>query len=200
MVATPDEQATSSEWTSQDNKRMLDEIRHFKTPYSTMGDLFDATDIEKVSKIYFEDKLFETWTHGRTVLIGDAAHMLLPSSGAGAVNAMQDAVLLANHLYDIKPTSFENIKTALSGYRNERFDAIKDQYSQAYMNAKLIYGHTLWERILRYVVFNWLPESVQRKQLLQDTAYRPRQTSYLKHPSEALWRSYLNGLQSASKT
>ncbi|OAQ29396.1 hypothetical protein K457DRAFT_1906829 [Linnemannia elongata AG-77] len=58
MVATPDEQATSSEWTSQDNKRMLDEIRHFKTPYWTMGDLFDATDIEKVSKIYFEDKLF----------------------------------------------------------------------------------------------------------------------------------------------
>ncbi|KAK5827745.1 hypothetical protein F5H01DRAFT_362203 [Linnemannia elongata] len=81
----------------------------------------------------------------------------------------------------IKPTSFENIKTALSDYRNERFDAIKDQYPQ-------------------YFVFNWLPESVQRKQLLQDSAYRPRLTSYLKHPSEALWRSYLNGLQSASKT
>ncbi|KAF9299058.1 hypothetical protein BGZ91_010035, partial [Linnemannia elongata] len=125
---------------------------------------------------------------------------LLPSSGAGAVNAMQDAVILSNHLYYIKPTSFENIKTALSDYRNERFDAIKDQYLQSHMSAKLIYGHTLWERILRYFVFNWLPESVQRKQLLQDTAYRPRQTSYLKHPSEALWRSYLNGLQSASKT
>ncbi|KAG9061274.1 hypothetical protein KI688_007612 [Linnemannia hyalina] len=174
LSSTADEHAVSLDWTNQDNKKMLDEIRHFKTPYGTMGDLFDATDIEKVSKVYFEDKLFETWTHGRTVLIGDAAHMLLPSSGAGAVNAMQDAVLLANHLYDINPTTFKNIKTALSDYKNERFDAIKDQYPQSHMSAKLTYGHTLWERILRYVVFNWLPESLRNKQMVKDTAYRPQ--------------------------
>jgi hypothetical protein len=66
---------------------------------------------------------------------------LLPSSGAGAVNAMQDAVLLANHLYDIYPTSFENIKNAFIDYKDERYDAIKDQYPQSYMSAKLIYGH-----------------------------------------------------------
>lgn len=36
-----------------------------------MGDLFDATPTERVSKVYFEDKLFDTWTHGRTILIGD---------------------------------------------------------------------------------------------------------------------------------
>ncbi|KAF9538397.1 hypothetical protein EC957_006772 [Mortierella hygrophila] len=152
----------------------MDEIRHFKTPYGTMGDLFDATDIEKVSKVYFEDKLFETWNHGRTVLIGDAAHMLLPSSGAGAVNAMQDAVLLANHLYDINPTNFKNVKTALSDYKNERFEAIKDQYPQSHISAKIIFGHTLWERIIRYIVFNWLPKSLQNKQMVKDTAYRPQ--------------------------
>ncbi|KAH7058051.1 hypothetical protein BKA57DRAFT_531342 [Linnemannia elongata] len=174
LSSTADEQATSSDWTNQNNKKMLDEIRHFKTPYGTMGDLFDATDIEKVSKIYFEDKLFETWTHGRTVLIGDAAHLLLPSSGAGAVNAMQDAVILANRLHDIVPTSFENIKTALTEYKEERFDAIKDQYPQSYISAKLIFGHTFIERVLRHVVFNWLPKSVQRKQMIKDTAYRPQ--------------------------
>lgn len=54
---------------------------------------------------------------------------------------MQDAVLLANHLYDVFPTSFENIKTALNEYKEERFDAIKDQYPQSYISAKLIYGH-----------------------------------------------------------
>lgn len=66
---------------------------------------------------------------------------LLPSTGAGAVNAMQDAVILANHLYDMKPTSFETIKTALSDYKEERFDAIKEQYPQSYISAKLLYGH-----------------------------------------------------------
>jgi hypothetical protein len=54
---------------------------------------------------------------------------------------MQDAVILANHIYDIKPTSFNNIKTALSDYKQERFGAIKDQYPQSHMSAKLIFGH-----------------------------------------------------------
>ena len=54
---------------------------------------------------------------------------------------MQDAVILANRLYDIVPTSFENIKTALNEYKEERFDAIKEQYPQSYVSAKLIFGH-----------------------------------------------------------
>ncbi|KAF9930442.1 hypothetical protein FBU30_000493 [Linnemannia zychae] len=169
-----DEQFKSSDWIPQQNQKLLDSIRHFKTPYGVMGDLFDATPIERVSKVYFEDMLFETWTHGRTVLIGDAAHKLLPSSGAGAVNAMQDAVLLANHIYDIKPTSFENIKKALREYKEERYDSIKEQYPQSYMSSKLMYGHTLSERIIRKIVFNYLPKSIKEKQTIRDTAYRPQ--------------------------
>ncbi|KAF9125527.1 hypothetical protein BGW39_007327 [Mortierella sp. 14UC] len=170
-----DEQFKSADWVPQHNQKMMDSIRHFKTPYGTLGDLFDATPAERVSKVYFEDMLFETWNHCRTVLIGDAAHKLLPSSGAGAVNAMQDAVLLANHIYDIFPTSsLEGIKAALDNYKDERFHAIKDQYPQSYMAAKLLYGHTFAERIIRQVVFNWLPKSMQMKQLLKDTAYRPQ--------------------------
>jgi hypothetical protein len=53
----------------------MDTIRSFKTPYGTLGDLFDATPIERVSKVYFEDQLFETWHHERTVLIGDGMYI-----------------------------------------------------------------------------------------------------------------------------
>ncbi|KAF9900419.1 hypothetical protein EC991_007353 [Linnemannia zychae] len=169
-----DEQFKSSDWVPQQNQKLLDSIRHFKSPYGDLGVLFDATPIDKVSKVYFEDMLFETWNHGRTVLIGDAAHKLLPSSGAGAVNALQDAVLLANHLYDIKPTSFENIKIALSEYKDERFEAIKDQYPQSHIAAKIMFGHTFTERVLRQIVFNWMPKSLQKKQMNKDSAYRPQ--------------------------
>ncbi|KAG0293460.1 hypothetical protein BGZ96_002802 [Linnemannia gamsii] len=170
-----DELAGSSDWVVQDNnKEMMNSIRHFKTTYGTLGDLFDKTQLERVSKVSFEDKLFETWNHGRVVVIGDAAHKLLPSTGAGAVNAMQDSVLLANHIYDIYPTSFDNIKQALSDFKEERFDAVKEQYPQSYISAKLMYGHTFSERILRRVILNWLPESMKRKQLQKDTAYRPQ--------------------------
>ncbi|KAF9930441.1 hypothetical protein FBU30_000492 [Linnemannia zychae] len=144
-----DEQFRSSDWVPQQNQKFLDSIRHFKIPNGTMGDLFDVTPIECVSK-------------------------LLPSSGAGAVNAMQDAVLLANHIYDIYPTSFENIEKALHEYREERFDSIREQYPQSYMGAKLIYGHTLSERILQKIVFNYLPNNMKDNQLLRDTAYRPQ--------------------------
>ncbi|KAF8927207.1 hypothetical protein BGZ47_002270, partial [Haplosporangium gracile] len=52
-------------------KKMMNSIRHFKTPYGTLGDSFDGTPDDRTSKIYFKDMLFETWNHDRTVLIGD---------------------------------------------------------------------------------------------------------------------------------
>ncbi|KAF9900784.1 hypothetical protein EC991_006887 [Linnemannia zychae] len=174
LSSLADEDVGSADWVAQDNQKMMDSIRHFKTPFGTLGDLFDSTQTDRVSKVFFEDKLFETWNHGRVVLIGDAAHKLLPSTGAGAVNAMQDAVLLANHLYEIHPNSFENVKESLSAYKEERFGAVKDQYPQSYISAQLMYGHTFYERVLRQVIFNWMPKSVMRKQLLKDTAYRPQ--------------------------
>ncbi|KAG0373249.1 hypothetical protein BGX24_011947 [Mortierella sp. AD032] len=169
-----DEQFKAADWVPQHNEKMMDSIRHFKTPYGTMGDLFDVTQAEKISKVYFEDMLFETWNHERAVVIGDAAHKILPSSGAGAVNALQDAVLLANHLYDIHSTNHDSILTALDEYKDERFNTIKDQYPQSYVSAKLPYGHTFSERVLRHLVFNWLPKSMQLKQLVKDSAYRPQ--------------------------
>lgn len=54
---------------------------------------------------------------------------------------MQDAIVLANHLYDIKPTSFENIKIALNRYKEERYDAVMEQYAQTQLAAKLQFGH-----------------------------------------------------------
>ncbi|KAG0315046.1 hypothetical protein BGZ97_008705 [Linnemannia gamsii] len=171
---TSEKDAKALDWESQDNKTMMDETRHFKTIYGTLGDLFDATPMERISKVYFEDKLFETWNHDRTVLIGDAAHKLLPSTGAGAVNAMQDAVILANRLYDIKYNRLEDVKAALIDYKEERFNGVKEQYPQSYISAKLLYGHTFWERVLRNVLFNWTPASVQRNQLLKDSAFRPQ--------------------------
>ncbi|KAG9069579.1 hypothetical protein KI688_010483 [Linnemannia hyalina] len=66
---------------------------------------------------------------------------LLPSTGQGSVNAMIDSVVLANCLYDIKPTSYDNIKAALGHYREQRFEKVKAQYADSHRNARLRYGH-----------------------------------------------------------
>lgn len=52
---------------------MIQAVRDFRIPFGshTLGDLIDATPRETISRVFLEDKLFETWNQGRTVLIGD---------------------------------------------------------------------------------------------------------------------------------
>ncbi|KAF9326356.1 hypothetical protein BGZ91_001972, partial [Linnemannia elongata] len=71
LAAVESEQFRNSEWAPESNKRILNSLRHFKTIYGTLGDIFDATNDEGVSRVFFEDMLYETWNHSRTVLIGD---------------------------------------------------------------------------------------------------------------------------------
>ncbi|KAF9154671.1 hypothetical protein BG015_000273 [Linnemannia schmuckeri] len=129
---------------SESNKKMLNNLRHFKIIYGTLDYIFDATNDEGISRFFFEDML------------------MLPSTGAGAINGMQDAVILANRLYDIQPTSFETIKTALSDYRDECFDNVKSQHSITYMSARLQFDHMQNRQVLKDNVFrpqvNFLPQ------------------------------------------
>lgn len=65
----------NSEWGPESTDAMVKEFRECLNPYGgTMGEMIDATPRERRSKVFLEEKLFETWHHGRTALIGDAAH------------------------------------------------------------------------------------------------------------------------------
>ncbi|KAL4880376.1 hypothetical protein BJY04DRAFT_228652 [Aspergillus karnatakaensis] len=44
----------------------------------------------------------ETWTKGRAILVGDAAHAMLPAQGQGASQAIEDAEALGSFFEDIK--------------------------------------------------------------------------------------------------
>jgi FAD-dependent urate hydroxylase len=51
------------------------------------------------------------WQRGRVVLLGDAAHAVSPSSGQGASQALEDAIVLAKCLRDVAP-----VEAALARY------------------------------------------------------------------------------------
>jgi FAD-dependent urate hydroxylase len=62
-----------------------------------------------------------TWSKGRTVLIGDAAHTTSSSSGQGASLAIESAIQLARCLRDLP---FEEAFTAYEGLRRARVERI----------------------------------------------------------------------------
>ncbi|KAF9352888.1 hypothetical protein BGX26_009326 [Mortierella sp. AD094] len=82
----------------------------------TLGELFDATPKHLISKVFLEEKIFKTWHHGRTVLLEDACHKFHPAGAQGAVNAIFDAISLANCLFSMKDSSAENISASFEGY------------------------------------------------------------------------------------
>ncbi|KAG0257433.1 hypothetical protein BG011_003953 [Mortierella polycephala] len=174
--SSEDEGFRNSEWSAEANEGMMKEVNEFQTPYGRLGKLIEATDKDRISKVFLEDKMFETWYHGRTVLIGDAAHKLLPSSGQGAVNAMQDAVILANCIYDIASVMPEEVTAMFKDYRRQRRPHVQAQYEESKTNAKVMYGQKWWERVLRHVVFKYLPKSVQTKSVIREVSYRPQAT------------------------
>ncbi|KAF9202674.1 hypothetical protein BGZ49_007179, partial [Haplosporangium sp. Z 27] len=69
---TNDERFQNSEWNPESNEVILKRFRDSPNNFgSTMGEVIDATPKSAISTVYLEEKLFETWYHERTVLIGD---------------------------------------------------------------------------------------------------------------------------------
>ncbi|KAF9189623.1 hypothetical protein BGZ50_000651 [Haplosporangium sp. Z 11] len=172
--SSEDESFCNSEWSSETNQDMLTKVNEFQTPYGKLSKLIEATDKDKISKVFLEDKMFETWYHGRTVLIGDAAHKMLPSSGQGAVNALQDAVVLANCLYEMTAVTPEAIIDAFKDFKDQRHPHVLSQYIASKASARFAYGQKWWERMIRHVLFNYLPEFIHQKTIARDLAYRPQ--------------------------
>lgn len=66
----------NSEWGNEAALAMCEEVRDFPIVSGgkkqlTLGDLFDWTPKELISKVMLEEKIFKTWSDCRTVLMGD---------------------------------------------------------------------------------------------------------------------------------
>jgi len=92
-----------------------------------MGSLDDPTEIWHDD---FYDLHTDEWTKGRVVLIGDAAHAVLPTAGVGASMAMESAAVLADEL---TRTDSQYLFQALEHYvarRRTRVDTVQKKSRQ----------------------------------------------------------------------
>ncbi|KAG0277992.1 hypothetical protein BGZ95_004930 [Linnemannia exigua] len=167
----------ASDWGPESAHMLCNEIRDYKIPIGgTLGDLIDNTPKENIAKVLLEEKLFETWYHGRTVLIGDACHKIMPYVGQGAVNAMEDAVILANELYEITSVTTKVISNAFKEYRRQRYPHAAEQFQKSKMFTMLMVGQTWYEDLLRKFVLGYASEFFQRRNYAKSLNYRPQAT------------------------
>ncbi|KAF9200245.1 hypothetical protein BGZ49_009547 [Haplosporangium sp. Z 27] len=170
-----DQQFRNSEWGPESLNAMLKEYEDFPSPNGgLMKDMFDATPKNLISKVFLEEKIFQTWHHGRSVLIGDACHKILPGAGQGAVMAMKDATVLANCIYNMKDSSTASVKSAFDSYYSQRFPEADIQFKSSSFFSKVIYGQKWSERALRYLMTNVIPFSLMEKRHEKEMAFRPQ--------------------------
>ncbi|KAF9898331.1 hypothetical protein BX616_004169 [Lobosporangium transversale] len=163
------------EWRSEAVKMMCEQFKDFLLPNYpglTLGDLFKITDMDLVSKVMLEEKLFETWYSDRTVLLGDACHKLHPNGGLGAVSAIHDAVALANVLYDLTDIEPNSITQAFRRYREERYPLSKTSYNTSYYMGRIL-GKSLINAFLRLLLKN-MPVFIWQIVLKRMYGYRPQ--------------------------
>jgi 2-polyprenyl-6-methoxyphenol hydroxylase-like FAD-dependent oxidoreductase len=81
-----------------------------------------ATDILKIA--IHDVPSLPTWSVGRTVLIGDAAHAVAPHSGQGASMALEDAMFLAKLLRESNGTALGQVFAEFEQQRRPRTDKV----------------------------------------------------------------------------
>ncbi|KAF9994970.1 hypothetical protein BGZ80_007637, partial [Entomortierella chlamydospora] len=106
---------------------------------------------------FLEEKVFKTWHNGRSVLIGDACHKLLPGAGQGAVMATKDAVVLANCIYNMKDLSDKSTKDAFASYYRQRYPEAESVTKTSSVSTKVMFGHKRSDRLVRKFIMDYMP-------------------------------------------
>lgn len=97
VILVPDDEITEESWKLKGDPNKL--RKSFKGWDPRLRKLLDMFDVSYIWKLCDRPRL-DTWLHpeGNLVLLGDAAHPMLPYIGRGAASAIEDAVALGDCL------------------------------------------------------------------------------------------------------
>ena len=76
---------------------------------------------------YYNDLRMQKWYNGRVVLVGDAAHAILPTAGGGVSMAMESAAVLADELTRADSKYLDQSFEIYMSRRRSRVDKIQNQ-------------------------------------------------------------------------
>jgi FAD-dependent urate hydroxylase len=117
---------SAAELAAVSQRQWRDQLNHLLAPDRTPAlDLIRHTEHIFAGWNTYDFPSVPTWHDDRVVIIGDAAHATSPASGQGASMAIEDGIVLAKCLRDIRelPAAF----TAYERLRRERVEAVVAQ-------------------------------------------------------------------------
>ncbi|MZQ87236.1 2-polyprenyl-6-methoxyphenol hydroxylase [Paenibacillus sp. 5J-6] len=132
-----------------------------------------ATDEQAILKHdIYDRKPLHAWSKGRVVLLGDAAHPMLPNLGQGGAQAMEDAYVLARCLKEIADVSSNSIRNALESYEAIRIPRANRVVQQSRRMARMVQMNNFAMLKARNLVLSLFPDSFKIKQLDWLLGYR----------------------------
>jgi 2-polyprenyl-6-methoxyphenol hydroxylase-like FAD-dependent oxidoreductase len=149
--------------------RKAEILRRFSGWHEPIAAVVEAADESAILRndVYYLEPL-PSWSDGRVVLVGDAAHATTPGVGQGAAQAIEDAVVLADRV-----ARSGDLATALADYeaiRRPRAEAVL-KMSRRVDKAAQLASPLGWR--LRNAIVRWLPDRAQRRQLEPLVRYEP---------------------------
>jgi len=106
----------------------------FKGFHDSVLDLIDCAPTEHLIKWgLFVRPPIASWRAGRVVLLGDAAHPILPFLGLGGALAIEDAIVLARALREAS-----DVEGAFAAYQNARFNRVETVRVQSIVQGEII--------------------------------------------------------------
>jgi len=106
--------------------------------------------IEESDTLYrwalFDRAPLKKWSDGNVVLLGDAAHPMLPSLAQGAVQSIEDAYVLAQELGRSK-----NVAAGCERYFSERIERTSRVQKGAAANVRMFHRSTSLSQALTYI-------------------------------------------------
>ncbi|KAI1258670.1 hypothetical protein F5Y18DRAFT_412402 [Xylariaceae sp. FL1019] len=123
-------------------------------PGIRLKELWSSRDKQNISLLHQEEGGADRWYHGRTVIVGDAAHKMTSVNGQGALQGVLSATNLVNCLYatlrkNPSPNT-EELEAAFDKYQNAR---------QRYVQAVCQFGYE------RTRIITWADPKIQATDL-----------------------------------
>lgn len=141
-------------------------LRQFGGWHRPIEAVVEATDKAGILRHdIYDRKPLDAWSRGRVVLLGDAAHAMLPNLGQGGAQAMEDAYVLAQCLEYASDLSLNSIAAACKAYEKIRIPRANQVVRQSRRMARMVQMHHPIALSIRNHVLGLVPDAVKIKQL-----------------------------------